>query len=168
MTEVLIQMLGLIGWANSVRSYWRKTKKKILWSQIQGDIFYILHYFFLGATAGVATMAVCLLREIGFYLCKNHKQEKLLFYILVPIYLIVGALVSNTLVDALPIVACIIYCYTQTMAMSWMIVGCIIDAGYWLCYDLFCGSYVGIIVDFIIILSNIFALITKKKSKENV
>lgn len=166
MVAVGIQALGLIAWLCAVWSYWRKTKKGMLAVQIVADLFYVLHYFLLGAYTGFATIVVCLFREIGFYLCKNKAEEKRFFYLLIPIYLVVGALFSDRAIEMLPVVACIIYGYTETAAVKWMVVGGMIDTSYWLLYDAFCGSYVGIVTDVITLTSSILSLLFRRKREK--
>lgn len=160
---LLIQALGLCAFLCTTFSYWGKSKKKILAIQIVGDTFYAIHYFLLGALTGGLTQVLGLLRETSFFCAKSKKQEKTIFIVLVPIYLFIGCMTSNTIIEIFPIVASITYCYTLTMATNYVVLGGLIDAIYWLFYDFICGSYTGVMADSIVIFSNIFSLIHRKK-----
>ncbi len=161
-----IQLLGLIAWLCVVFSYWGKTKKQVLWIQILADILYAFHYLFLGAVVGTLTVLVCLFREVGFFFCKTKEEEKKFFWVITPLYLTVGLLFTNRIVEMLPIVSGIIYGYTLTMAVEWMVLGGLIDASYWLCYDFLCGSYVGMLTDIVMIISNFFSFLRKYRFKK--
>lgn len=165
MNFVLIQIIGFLAWIVATASYWFKTKKQILMVQIIGDILYGIHYILLGATIGGIVCVIGLIREICFFNTKNNRQEKILMFIIVPIYLIVGVLTITSNIELLPVVAAIIYCYTLTMATKWMVVGGIIDAVCWLVYDFISGSYSGVFTDVVIIVSNSLSLIKRKKDE---
>ncbi len=160
---LFIQALGLLAFLCTTLSYWGKSKKKILAIQIVGDLFYAIHYFLLGALTGGLTQVLGLLRETSFFCAKTKKQEKIIFAILVPVYLLIGCMTSTTTIEIFPIIASITYCYTLTMAANYVVLGGLIDAIYWLFYDILCGSYTGAFADSIVIISNIFSLIHRKK-----
>lgn len=160
---LIIQALGLCAFFCTTVSYWGKSKKKILAIQMIGDFFYVTHYFLLGALTGGLTQVLALFRETSFFFSKTKKQEKIIFFVLVPIYLLIGCLTSTTVVQIFPIIASIIYCYTLTMATNYVVLGGLIDALYWLFYDIICGSYTGAFADTIIIISNTLSLIHRKK-----
>ena len=160
---LLIQALGLIAFLCTTVSYWGKGKKQILAIQIVGDIFYATHYFLLGAITGGLTQVLGLFRETSFFCAKTKKQEKIIFVILVPIYLFIGCMTSTTIIEIFPILASITYCYTLTMAANYVVLGGLIDAIYWLFYDIICGSYTGAFADTIVIVSNTLSLIHRKK-----
>lgn len=171
MVFIGIQLLGLVAWLCGLASFWEKNKKKILFVQIVGDVFYVFHYLLLNAITGGIIIIIDLSREMLFFGCKNEKQEKAIFYILLPIYFLVGCLLADGVIEIFPILASITYCYTLTMAAYWVVIGGIIDSAYWLFYDILCGSYVGVITDIIMIVSNAMAALSKKKvinSKQNV
>ncbi len=163
---LFIQTLGLLAFLCTTVSYWGKSKKQILAVQIIGDIFYAIHYFLLGAIAGGLTQVFGLFRETSFFCSKTKKQEKIIFICLVPIYLFIGCITSTTIIEIFPILASITYCYTLTMAANYVVLGGLIDAIYWLFYDILCGSYSGAFADIIVIVSNILSLIHRNK-KEN-
>ena len=102
---LLIQALGLIAFLCTTVSYWGKGKKQILAIQIVGDIFYATHYFLLGAITGGLTQVLGLFRETSFFCAKTKKQEKIIFVILVPIYLFIGCMTSTTIIEIFPILA---------------------------------------------------------------
>ena len=70
---------------------------------------------------------------------------------------------STTIIEIFPILASITYCYTLTMAANYVVLGGLIDAIYWLFYDIICGSYTGAFADTIVIVSNTLSLIHRKK-----
>lgn len=161
---LFIQILGLCAFLCTTLSYWGKSKKQILAVQIVGDTFYAIHYFLLGALTGGLTQLLGLFRESSFYKAKTKKQEKIIFIVLVPIYLFIGCMTSNTIIEMFPILASITYCYTLTMAANYVVLGGLIDAVYWLFYDFACGSYIGMFSSSIVIISNTISLMHRKKS----
>ncbi len=165
MNFLFIQALGLCAFLCTTVSYWGKSKKQILAVQIVGDLFYATHYFLLGALTGGLTQVLGLLRESAFFASKTKKQEKIIFMVLVPIYLFIGCMTSSTIIQIFPILASITYCYTLTMAANYVVLGGLIDAIYWLFYDVICGSYTGAFADSVVIISNIFSLMHRKKEE---
>jgi len=145
---LFIQTLGLLAFLCTTVSYWGKSKKQILAVQIR------------------LTQVLGLFRETSFFCSKTKKQEKIIFICLVPIYLFIGCITSTTMIEIFPILASITYCYTLTMAANYVVLGGLIDAIYWLFYDILCGSYSGAFADIIVIVSNILSLIHRNK-KEN-
>ncbi len=166
MTWWFIQIIGLLGWIVWLFSYWNKDKKKILFSLLIADFIYVIHYFLLGAISGAVTQFVALLREIAFYKAKNKCQEKWIFIILFPVYVILGMLFCNGIIDTLPIVSSIIVTYTFTMASRYVVLGGIIDSSFWLVYDIVTLSISGVIGDLFMIVSN--GLILARERVKNI
>lgn len=158
MSFIIIQLLGIFAWLIDVTSYWFESKKQIILTQIIADLFFIFHYFLLGASVGCATCTISLVIDVCFYFIKTKNQEKLLYNVFIPIYLIIGIFVANSFVELFPILASITYCYTLTMSAEYVIVGGIIDASYWIIYNIISGSYVGAVTDLIVIVSNWLSL----------
>jgi len=161
---VIAQLLGLMAWFIDVTSYWFENKKKILYVQVIADVFFVCHYCFLGALVGVVTCFICLIREISFYVVNSRKGENLVYYFTVFLYIIVGTMCADTVIEWLPILAEIIYSYALINDEESIIVGGIIDSFYWIVYGIVINSYAGVLTDVIVIISNWIAL--RRKSKE--
>lgn len=164
MRFVIAQLLGLMAWFTDVTSYWFKNKKKILYVQVIADVFFVCHYCFLGALVGAVTCFICLIREILFYLVNSRKEENLVYYFAVFLYIIVGVMCANTVIEWLPILAEIIYSYALINDEESIVVGGIIDSIYWIVYGIVINSYACVITDVIVIISNWIVL--QRKNKE--
>lgn len=84
LTTILVQLLGLIGWLFLLTSYWNKDINKLLLFQLISGIFYVFHYYFLGAIEGMFVVAFELLRDYSYY---KTDKDKYIFIATIPVYL---------------------------------------------------------------------------------
>lgn len=159
MKFMIIQIFGVVAWFIESISYWANTKKKILFLQVIADLFFTVHYYLLSAKTGALVCFVSLIREYIFFITKTQKAENIWCCVMIFIYVILGLTTTGSIIDLLPICAEIIYCYTLICGTNEIIIGGIIDSIYWLIYGIICNSYVGIMSDIIVIISNTVALI---------
>lgn len=161
----LIQGVGFLAWLVWLLSYWNKSKKKILLWQVGSGMLYVLHYLLLSAKSGVLMQLIGVFREMGFYFAKTDKQEKLIFWLLLPIYLIIGFITSEGMISILPLVASIVVCYTMTKSSRHIVWGGIVDGICWFIYCIFSHSFSGLVTNSFVICSNSLVLLKSTTSK---
>lgn len=153
---ICVQLLGFIGWILLVLSYWRKDINGVLSFQLISGFFYALHYYFLGAWEGLFIIVFELFRDFSYY---KTDWDKYIFILTIPIYIIVGFLEYNGIVSIYPIIASFVEGFSLTFKKSIAVVGAIISSGLWMVYDYRCGSYVGLVTCFILLISNFIVLL---------
>ena len=156
----IIQGIGAVAWLFLLSSYYCKNTNKILLMQICSTIFFLIHYYLLDAYSGVL---ICLFEVFRDYLYYKTDKDRLIFWLLIPIQFIIGIFNFHYMSDLFPILSSLIDGYTLTFKKEIVLIGAIISYLLWIIYDLSVGSYVGLIADGILILSNIGILLYKKE-----
>lgn len=150
--------------------YQQKSRKNMLLCKLSADIFWIIHYLLLGATAGIIPNFTGIFRELVFINRKTKKWAKTplwcVFFILLNFTL--GIISFKEWYDILPIIA-----------SSFVTVSLWIDnpnltklitlpvSSSFLIYNSFVSSYIGMINESISILSIIIYFIKKTKEEKN-
>ena len=168
MKFLFIQLLGIFAWFLDIASYWFENKKHLLITQVLADFFFVYHYYLLGAKVGSVICFISAIRELCFYLINSKKREKLLCWIAICVYVMIGFFTVSSVVDWLPVFAEIIYCYTLMSCSEDIVFGGIIDSIYWIIYGIVCHSYAGVITDMLVIISNSIVLIKRKEKGFNI
>lgn len=159
---ILIQSLGFIGWFFLLTSYWHKDLNKLLLFHLISGVFYILHYFFIGAIEGIFIVVLEVIRDYSYY---KTSLDKSIFFGTIPIYLIFTLFTYNGLISLFPTFASLIDGYSLSINRNIAVVGAIISEILWLIYDAVVGSYIGVITGLIMIFSNIIVMISGHKEK---
>lgn len=160
---LLIQLIGLIAGIILILSYFRKDTNKVLSFHIVSNSLDFIHYLLLGGYSGAF---VYLLEGTRDYLYYKTDKDKYVFIISSIIYLSISFFGVKTWIDYLPIVASIIDGYTLTLEKKYVTIGACISYSLWEIYNLHVMSISGLIIDGIIVISNIVMLIhiiSKKK-----
>lgn len=155
----IIQLIGALAWIVLVLSYYRKTTNKILSFHIISTILDSIHYLLLGAYAGSAICIFESLRDYGYY---KTDEDTLIFIGTIPFYFIIALLTCHSAVDLLPVLSSVIDGYTLTKSKKVVVLGAVIAYTCWVIYAVAVKSYVGIIVDGILVLSNLSILLFDK------
>ena len=163
--DILTYVFGALGVGTNIFIYQQKTGQRLIAYKLISDIFWALHYFFLGAYSGVAVATVAALREIVYY----NKEKKWASSRLMPFFFM-------ALTIALGIVTWGGYLSLFTLFASLVAVG-----GFWkksprlsrvlafpiatslLIYDILCGSYLGIANECVSMISATVGIIRYKK-----
>ena len=148
----IIQLIGAISWLFLVISYYRKNTNKILSFHIISTVLDALHYFLLGAYSGTF---VCLFESLRDYGYVKTDKDDYIFLGSIPVYVIMGIFTCHSFIDILPVFASIIDGYTLTKNKKTVVFGAIIAYSCWVIYAIAVKSYVGILVDGILVLSNL-------------
>ena len=160
--ELFIQLLGLIGFILLLLSYWREDIKDILLMQVISGMFYVLHYFFLGAYSALFVYFFEIIRDYAYY---KTNVDKYIFIGTIPVYIVSLFFTFNSLMSLLPIGASIIDGYGLSIRKETAVICSIIVETLWLFYDYNCCSYIGVITGMILIGSDILVLYKDRFNK---
>lgn len=159
---ILAQIFGLLGSIAMLLSNWQKTRNKVLTLLILDSICYFIQYILLGALSGAFTNVIGLIRTIIFKYKDKYKvlDNKIILFIILLIYLIVGIITYDGIISTLPVIAAIIY-----TSVLWqdnlkiirigtfiMILACFI-------YNIAVEAYTGAVVEGILLISSVLAII---------
>lgn len=155
------QILGFIYALFLILSNFGKSTKQILFLQTISFFFKTLHYYLLGGISGFLTSLISMIRNIIFYKIKESKIWIVFFII---IYIIIGIITLKSIYALLPVFATIIYTliinYNNPKYLRY---GIFITSLTWLIYNIYIISYSGIIIQIIMLISNIIAIIKLDK-----
>ena len=166
--KLIAQLFGLAAMASLFLIYQQKSRKEMLFAKLSADICWVIHYLFLGGIAGMIPNAVGIFREIIFI---NRKDKKWASYIVWPVIFILlnwilGFNTFHSWYNILPITAS-----TFVTVSLWIdnprltkIISVPISAAF-LVYDVFVGSYIGIINEAVSIFSIAIYFIKSKGAK---
>jgi len=166
--NIIVQLFGIGAMISLFLIYQQKNRKNIILCKLSADIFWILHYFCLGATAGMIPNLVGFFREIVFYNRNSKKwaNTPLWVALFIVVNLSLGIRTFNEWYNIIPIVASSFV--TISLWLNNPNLTKIISAPVcvsFLIYDIFVGSYIGIINESISILS-VAIYFTKKLVEE--
>ena len=149
--------------------YQQKSRKKIIFAKLCADICWVIHYLCLGGYAGMIPNFVGIFRELVFI---NRKDKKWAGIAIWPILFILinwglGFRTFNSWFNILPIAAS-----TFVTVSLWIdnprltkLISIPISLAF-LIYDIFIGSYVGVVNESIAIGSILLSFIKEKIKKE--
>ena len=166
MKDLLIQIIGGIGYFLLALSFYKKEKKEILIMQVISYIFFTIHYYLLNAITGTMCNILGLISlVIIYYLSVKNKNKKTIVLIMIPILLIISLLTYQNIFSIFPIIAVIISLLSFINDNENIIrfIG-IISAIGWLIYAIVYHSYVAIIFEIFIIISTVIAYIKNKNN----
>lgn len=159
---ILAQIFGLLGSLSMLLSSWQKTRKKVLSLLIFDSLFYFIQYLLLGALTGAFTNVIGLLRTIIFKYKDKYKlfQNKLILYLIIIIYIIVGIFTYSTPISIFPVVTSILYSVVLWQDnVKYIRIGTSIMILSWIIYNISVGAYVGAVVETILFISSVTAII---------
>ena len=150
MTNILAQVFGVGAMISLFAAYQQKTAKRLTLSKLSADIFWIFHYFFLGAYTGIVPNAVGIARELIFM---NRKDKKWANSPIFPVLFVligwgVGLMTFRGPISLLPLCASTVVTlglWTQNQLICK--IACFPASLCFLIYDIFVGSYIGIFAE---------------------
>lgn len=158
----MAQFLGLIYAIFLILSNYGKTTKQILYLQTISFLFKAIHYYLLGGISGFLTSLISMIRNIIIYKTKN----KTLTIIFIIIYIIIGIITLKSIFTILPVIATITYTIIITKNNpKYLRYGTLITSITWLIYNIYIMSYSTIVLQTIMIISNIIAIIKLDKKQ---
>lgn len=153
----------ILAWLFLVISFWKNKDNKLLFLQLIANIFFLLDYVFLGATSGLFVILFEMIRDI-FYIKRDDDIK--IFWLSFPIYIIIGVFSYEGIMSLFSIIASINDGYSLVYHGKKVVFLGILTYILWLIYDYSIGSYVNVLAESIIIVSNIFILIAQKDTKK--
>ena len=161
------QIFGILAMVFLFLIYQQKKRKNMLIFKLSADVCWVIHYLCLGGIAGMIPNAVGILREIIFIYRKKKKWASLILWpiIFILINWLLGFRTFHSWYNLLPITASTfvtISLWIDNPRLTKIITIPICTA--FLIYDIFVGSYIGIINESISILSIILYFSRRDKN----
>ena len=166
---MLATVLGLGAMISLFLIYQQKKRSNMLLCKLSADIFWILHYFNLGATAGMIPNFVGIFRELVFINRKKHKwaNTPLWAILFIAVNLTLGICSFEVWYDIVPIIA------SSFVTVSlWIdnpkltkIISIPVSTAFFV-YDIFVLSYIGMINECIAIFSIVIYFIKSRKGNK--
>lgn len=106
MVQITAHILGFGAVVSLFLIYQQKNRKRILLCKLSADIFWILHYFVIGATAGMIPNFVGVFRECVFI--NRHRKwasHRIWVAVFIAINILLSILTFEIYYDAIPIIA---------------------------------------------------------------
>ncbi len=169
--EILAQIFGCGAMVSLFLVYQQKSRKGMLFAKLSADIFWVIHYLCLSGYAGMIPNAVGILRECVFV---SRKSKRWASWIVWPIVFILlnwglGVWTFRSWYNLLPITASTFVTVSLWMdnpkRTKWMSIP--ISAAF-LTYDLFVGSYVGVVNESLAIFSILLFFVKEFAMKDHV
>ncbi len=167
--KLIAQLFGIGAMVFLFLIYQQRSRKGMLLTKLSADICWVMHYLLLGAFAGLIPNAVGVFRELVFI---NRKDKKWASSVIWPIIFVIvnwtlGILSFGSWYDILPILASSFVTFSLWLddpRLTKIITVPICIA--FLTYDVFVGSYIGIVNELLSIISIVSFFIKNKGSKE--
>lgn len=160
--EIIIQLIGFIAMALCILCYQLKDSRKLLLCQMAGDLFFALQYILLGGFIGCLSEVIC--AACNYVVTNNNKSVfkwkgwPWIFSILIVTTCIVT---WRSFIDVLVVIASVTVIFGNWSKNGKIIRLCklFIIGPFWMGYNLYVGSYGGLITDLIGMISVIISFI---------
>ena len=155
-----IDLLGALGIVAAVLAFQCKRHGRVLTYRTANEILFGVQFFLLGAYTGVAMNAVGSIRNTIFTVeVKRGKSTRLTAAIFCLAFLVFGLLTwegpKSLLVIAAKIISTLAFGNKNLLVVRLLI---LVTSSSWLIYDLFSGSYAGVVCEVLTLLSILIAL----------
>ncbi len=165
---LIIQSIGAIAYILLSRSYFQKTKKKIIYMQIFAYIFFIIHFYLLSGVSGALCNIIGLCALISIYISdkKRSKNKRKLTWLFIIILWIVNLLEYQNIFSIFPMVAItiVIISFLENKPSYIRVMGAIASIC-WLIYGIAYKSYISIFFNLITLIEITMAIIQYSKKK---
>lgn len=169
MKYIFIQLIGAIAYTLLAFSYFKKTKKDILFIQIFATLSFATHYYLLSGITATVCNLISLIIIITIYFFEKYqiKNKKTLVFITIPLLILISLFTYENIFSIFPIIASTIVLSSFMLNNESIIrITGIISAMCWLIYAIIYKSYVGIIFETITIITTLIAFLKNRKRKE--
>ena len=170
---ILGQIAGAIALAFLISTYFKKDKISIAKTMLISNIFYILHYFLIGALSGCYALVVALLRDYYILLREKHHKKyrhralynnSLVFIGIFAIYFCLIIINFNEPLNILPPFAGLLYFTFEWFGNRFLVkLSSGTASSMWLAYDITNFSVPGIITDVLSIVACIIGLLKYRR-----
>lgn len=160
--DIFIQLIGFIAMALCILCYQLKDSRRLLLCQMAGDLCFALQYILLGGFVGCLTEIIC--AACNYVITNNHKKKfqwkgwPWFFSILIVAICIIT---WKSFFDILVVIASVTAIFTNwTRNGKTIRLGKLFVVGpFWMSYNLYVGSYGGLITDVLSMLSVVISVI---------
>lgn len=154
------QLTSILAWIFLIISYWKNKDDKILYLQILSCIFFVLNYLFLGAYTGLFVVFFEIVRD---YLYIKFDDDKKTFMYTLPIYALIGIFSYDGFWSLFSIFASLNDGYALIFKQKKVVFLGIVTYVLWLIYDIRYFSLPNVLLESILIVSNLIILLRKKE-----
>jgi hypothetical protein len=167
--EIVAQFFGIGAMVSLFFIYQQSSRKKLIISKLCADVCWCIHYFCLGAYGGIVPNFVGIFRELVFV---HRDSKKWANNTAIPIVFIlinwgIGIFTFKSPINILPIAASTFVTISLWLRDPKLIKIISIPVSLtFLIYDIFVGSYIGMLNESIAIISIIISFI-KERKREN-
>ena len=166
--KIIAQIFGLGAMLSLFLIYQQKTRKRMIIAKLSADVCWVVHYLCLGGIAGMIPNAVGIFRELVFV---NRKKKKWASLLLWPILFVLinwawGITTFHSAFNVLPIAAS-----TFVTVSLWIdhprltkMISLPVSFAF-MVYDIYVGSYVGIVNEIVSMLSIIIFFVKGRKTE---
>lgn len=160
-----IQLIGILGFCVVVLSFYKKETTTILMYQITSNFVYAVHYFLLGGLSGAFCCVIGMIRNVTLIKCDN---KKIILPIFITIYFLITILFYEGIYSLLPMMANLSYLIGMTYKnKKTLLKGALVSSSCWIMYAIFVSSYVSIVTESILLISNTIQLIRMINKQKN-
>lgn len=153
---IIANIIGFIAWIFLVASYYKKNINQLLFMQIIAISLYIVNYALLGA---YVALFIEIFELIKSYLYYKTNKYKLVFYVSLPIYILIIYFTVNSYISIIPILASLIDGIGISNSKNGATISGIVSHILWVVYDVYFMAYTCVATDIIVILSNVGVLL---------
>lgn len=164
----IIQLIGMIAYLILAFSYFKKSKKEILFIQIFSTVAFALHYYLLsGITATTCNLiSLLIIIIVYFFEKKNAKNKKLLIFSTIPLLVLISLFTYENIFSIFPIVASTILLLSFILSDENVIrISGVVSALCWLIYAFIYRSYVGVFFEFFSMITTLLAFLKNYNKK---
>lgn len=169
MIDIIAQIFGIGAMGALFLVYQQKSRKRLIVSKLCADICWVGHYFCLGAYGGMVPNFVGIFREIVFV---QRDKKRWANSVAIPILFIlmnwgIGIATFQSPINILPIAASTFVTVSLWLRNPWItkIISVPVSLTF-LIYDVFVGSWIGIINESIAIISIIISFIKERRNQK--
>lgn len=167
--KLFAQLPGAVAMACLFLSYQQKNRKGLITYKLSADVFWALHYALLGAYGGMIPNLSGIFREIVFVNRENKKWASCHIW---PVFFIVlnfsfGLLSYKSTINLLPITASAFVTVSLWLKNTRLtrIISVPVSLSFFI-YDIFAGSYIGMVNEGLAVLSIIIYFLKKENRND--
>ena len=166
-TSIIAQIFGMAGILAFIMLYQFNDMKKVLKTKMVMDVLWASHYLLLGATSAFAVNAICLVRECVFINDdKKIFKSRIWLWIFIAFNIVSAILTWKGYFSILPAMTSTLatISFKQKSVKVARVIG-ITNNVMMFIYDIFVGSYMGLIAESLAFLAVVVAIFRNKSQK---
>ena len=165
MKFILSQIIGAVAFSLFSYSFFKKSKKEILYIQILAYIGFIVHFYLMDAPTGTMCNIIGLISVILLYFFADNKEKKrFLIFTLIALLILLSFITYENIFSIFPITASVIT-FLSFLSKNKNLIRLIgvISASLWLIYAIIIVSYSAIVFETITVIATIVAYLKNIK-----